>query len=83
MAISLRLNLFREAVIADVRDFALLIFGQYLALVLLGRLALFPDARPATLGAAALAIGALGLLWGLWTSQQYLRLNAASGSRQR
>lgn len=83
VAISLRLNVFRDAQVADVRDFALLVFGQYLALVLLSLLALFPDADLATLGVAALVSGGLGLLWGIAITQQYRRLNTAPGTRAR
>lgn len=82
VSVSLRLNLFREAGVADVRDFAALVFGQYLAVVVLGLTALFPDTRPATLGVPALLLGALGIGWGLHTGRQYLRLNRAPGTRR-
>jgi hypothetical protein len=81
VSVSLRLNLFRDAEIADVRDFATLIFGQYLAVVVLGLLALVPQAPAAILGGAALGLGALSLLWGVITGRQYLRLNPTSATR--
>jgi hypothetical protein len=82
VALSLRLNLFQDAVVADVRDFAALVFGQFLALVLVGLVALFPDPKPATLGLPTLAIGALGLGWAVRLAGEYLRLNTAPGSRR-
>jgi hypothetical protein len=82
VAVSLRLNLFQDAVVADVRDFAALVFGQFLALVLVGLVALFPDPKPATLGLPTLAIGALGLGWAVRLAGEYLYLNTAPGSRR-
>ena len=81
MSVSLRLNLFHHAAVADVRDFAALVFGQYLALVLLGLVALIPEASPAALGAPILALGVLGLGWGIRVAVEYLQLNRTPGSR--
>ncbi len=81
VSVSLRLNLFHDAAVADVRDFAALVFGQYLALVLLGLVALIPEASPAALGAPMLALGMLGLGWGIRVAVEYLQLNRTPGSR--
>ncbi|MGE0542943.1 MAG: hypothetical protein AB7R89_22480 [Dehalococcoidia bacterium] len=81
VSVSLRLNLFRDAEIADVRDFATLIFGQYLTVVVMGLLTLFPRAPAATLGGTALVLSALNLTWVLITGRQYLRLNPTRETR--
>jgi hypothetical protein len=81
VAVSLRLNLFRDAVVADVRDFAVHVFGQYLALVLVGLVALFPDLHPAGLGLVLLAVGALGVGWSIRVAREYRRLNQTPQSR--
>lgn len=81
VSVSLRLNLFRDAAVADVRDFATFIFGQYLVVVVLGLLTLAPQMAATTLGGAALGLGTLSLVWELITGSQYLRLNSAPGTR--
>ena len=81
VSVSLRLNLFWNAAVADVRDFAALVFGEYLALVLVGLVALFPNPHPTTLSLPTLALGLVGLGWGIRVSLEYLRLNDTPGSR--
>ena len=81
VSVSLRLNLFRDATVQDVRDFAALVFGQYLALVLIGLFALIPHPHPATLGLPVLLLGVLGVGWSTRIGWEYARLNQAPGTQ--
>lgn len=63
VAVSLRLNIFHQHEVADLRNFAALTFGNLFALILIGLLCLAPDLQPAVLGLPILLVGVLGLGW--------------------
>ncbi|MCD6028852.1 MAG: hypothetical protein K0S78_1026 [Thermomicrobiales bacterium] len=62
VAVSLRLNIFHEREVADVRDYAALTLGTYLAALAVAGAALAPHEHRIFLVLALLAIGVTGLL---------------------
>jgi hypothetical protein len=73
VALSLRLNIFRDARLADVRDFAAGIFGSFFGLLLVSLLALAPLGRMAA-GLPIAVLGLLRALWLVWVSRESVRL---------
>jgi hypothetical protein len=61
IAISLRLNIFRQRTLADVRDFALLTFANFLTLTIIALLFFIPSQSRAGMALPLLVIGVLGL----------------------
>ncbi len=61
VALSLRLNLFREKQVRDVRDFAFQTFGTFFGLVLIAGLFLIPHQNRFGLGLPLLVLGFLDL----------------------
>jgi hypothetical protein len=74
VAVSLRLNLFHEEQVADVRAFAVLAYGSFLMIVVIALLCLAPDMSAAELGATLAVLGALGIGWTLYMLRLMLRL---------
>src|SRR5215208_606364 len=73
VSVSLRLNLFREQQVADVRAFALLAYGTFLTLALIALFCLAPNVGTDELGGALVALGAVAIGWiayTLWLSQR-------------
>jgi hypothetical protein len=62
VAVSLRLNIFHEREVADVRDYAALTLGTYLAALAVAGAALAPHEQRTILALALLVIGVTGLL---------------------
>lgn len=80
VALSLRLNIFHQAEVADVRDFAAQVFGNFLGVVLISLVLLMPDARPAGVGLPLIAFGTIGVGW-LWrTVHESIRLTTGNES---
>jgi hypothetical protein len=62
VAVSLRLNIFHQREVADVRDYAALTFGTFLAAMAVAGAALAPHEQRTVLALALLVIGVTGLL---------------------
>jgi O-antigen/teichoic acid export membrane protein len=77
VALSLRLNVFRDQALADVRDFATFTFSTFLVALVIAALALAPHARGSVLAVALGLVGAVGLLMTVWVARQWRRLNRA------
>ncbi len=78
VAVSLRLNIFHQREIADVREFATFTLGTFLVAIAVAGLALAPHARRITLALPLLVIGALGLVFVAVIARLWLRLNRPS-----
>ena len=76
VALSLRLNLFHQMQVEDVRDYAVQRFGQFMALVLISALFLIPHQRPLGIGLPIALLAALGILWQAHVWRVSIRVNA-------
>jgi hypothetical protein len=82
VAVSVRLNIFHQREVADVRDFAAFTFGTFLVAIAVAGLALAPHAHPFTLALSLFLVGLAAFLAILWIARLWIRLNApATGSR--
>jgi hypothetical protein len=82
VAVSVRLNIFHQREVADVRDFAAFTFGTFLVAIAVAGLALAPHAHPFTLALTLFLVGLAAFLAILWIARLWIRLNApATGSR--
>jgi hypothetical protein len=82
VALSVRLNIFHQRQVADVRDFAAFTFGTFLVAIAVAGLALAPHAHRYTLALALLLVGIVALFAIAWIARLWIRLNVpASGSR--
>lgn len=61
VALSLRLNIFHQRNLADIRDFALLTFANFLALIIIALLFLIPSQSRIGVAAPLMLLGLLGL----------------------
>ncbi len=75
VAISLRLSIFRQQAVEDVRDFAAFTFGTFLLAIAIAALALAPHETRRSLSAAVFIIGCAGLLGIVWVGRAWSRLN--------
>jgi hypothetical protein len=75
VSLSLRLNVFREQVLADVRDFATLAFATFLVAIVIAALALAPHPGGLTFAIALGLLGVAGLLLLAWFGREWIRLN--------
>lgn len=78
IALSLRLNIFRRRELADVRDFALLTFANFLTLTLIALLFLIPSQSRAGVAIPLLVMGALGLVANLLLLRESRRVNTGA-----
>lgn len=83
VAVSLRLNLFHQVQVEDVRDYAVQAFGQFLALVLISALFLFPDQQPLGIGIPVALLAALGIVWQAHVWRISVRVNAPNDPHAR
>jgi hypothetical protein len=81
VAVSLRLNIFRQANVADIRRFAGVTLGVFLTALGIAALALMPHHSVTTLGAPLLVAGLLGIGSALLLTRIWVRLNFAPGGR--
>jgi hypothetical protein len=82
VSVSLRLDIFRQREVADVRDFAAVTFASFLVALVVAGLALAPHQRWPTLALPLLALGLGGLAVVGYLVREWLRLNPrASGPR--
>jgi hypothetical protein len=82
VAVSLRLNIFRQRDVADVRDFAVFTFGTFLVTIMVAGLALAPHTRRAALALPILLAGIAGLALVAWVSSDWIRLNLSAPASQ-
>lgn len=75
VAVQLRLNIFREAQVLDIRDLAIQVFLNFSYLVLMSSLFLIPRQSPPGLGLPLVVLGILGIGWLVYFLRQALPLN--------
>jgi hypothetical protein len=82
VAVSVRLNIFHQREVADVRDFAAFTFGTFLVAIAVAGLTLAPHTHPFTLAVSLFLVGIAAFLAIFWIARLWIRLNArATGSR--
>ena len=77
VAASLRLDIFRNAETADVREFARLTLLSFLIPLILAGLALMPHEQPPRLAIPILVLAIIGLLVTIHMCREWIRLNPA------
>jgi hypothetical protein len=75
VAVSLRLNIFRQRNVRDIRDFAAFTLATYLVAMMVAGLVLAPHARQETVALPLLLIGLGGLGALGWVIAEWLRLD--------
>ena len=75
VAVSLRLDIFRRRVLADVREFATLIFGSFLVVIVIAALALAPHGGSTSLTWILLLASVAGLLLIAWWGRVWIQVN--------
>jgi hypothetical protein len=78
VAVSLRLNVFRDPRTADVRDFARLTLFGFLAPMVITGLTLMPHEQPAMLAIPLFVLAIVGVLATTYLVREWLQLNPAS-----
>jgi hypothetical protein len=82
VAVSLRLNIFHQRQVADVRAFAAFTFGTFLVAIAVAGLALAPHEQRSTLALSLLLISIAAFAAIAWMAHLWIRLNApATGAR--
>ncbi len=82
VAVSVRLNIFHESQVADVRAFAAFTFGTFLVAIAVAGLAIAPHAHRFTLALSLLLVGIAAFVAIVWIARLWIRLNfPAPGSR--
>jgi hypothetical protein len=82
VAVSVRLNIFHESQVADVRAFAAFTFGTFLVAIAVAGLAIAPHAHRFTLALSLLLVGIAAFVAIVWIARLWMRLNfPATGSR--
>jgi hypothetical protein len=82
VSLSLRLNIFRQENVADVRDFAALTFGTFLTAIAIAGLILAPHEHRTPLVVALVLGSFVGFAGLIWVSGEWLRLNQIPQSDQ-
>lgn len=75
VAVSLRLNIFHQRQVADVRAFAAFTLGAFLVAIALAALALAPHLQPLSLALPLAVAGVAGLLAAAAVARLWMRLN--------
>ena len=75
VAVSVRLNIFRQRQVADVRDFAAFTFGTFLVALVVAGLVIAPHVQRTTLALSLLLIGIGAFLAIAWIARLWIRLN--------
>ena len=82
VSVSLRLNIFHQRQVADVRDFAAFTFGTFLVAIAVAGLAIAPHAHRFTLALSLLLVGIAGFFAIAVIARLWIRLNVpATGAR--
>jgi hypothetical protein len=83
VAVSVRLNIFHQTQVADVRAFAAFTFGTFIVAIAVSGLAIAPHAHRFTLALSLLLVGIAAFVAIAWIARLWIRLNSpATGSRQ-
>jgi hypothetical protein len=75
VAVSLRLNIFRDARTADLRDFARLTLFSLVAPLVISGLSLMPHEQPLMLAVPLFVIAAVGLAGSMYFTWEWVQLN--------
>src|SRR5215207_7086505 len=75
VALSMRLNIFHQRNVADVRDFAAFTFGTFLVALAVAGLALAPHGHGSTLALSLLLVGIAAFFAIVWIARVWIRLN--------
>jgi hypothetical protein len=75
VSLSVRLNIFHQRNVEDVRDFAAFTFGTFLVAVAVAGLALAPHGHPSRLALPLLLVGVAAFLLIAWIARVWIRLN--------
>jgi hypothetical protein len=78
VAVSLRLDIFRRRVLADVREFATLIFGSFLVVIVIAALVLAPHGGSTSVTWVLLLAGLAGLFLIAWWGRVWIQVNLRS-----
>jgi hypothetical protein len=82
VAVSVRLNIFHQRQVADVRDFAAFTFGTFLVAIAVAGLALAPHAHRFSLALSLLLVSIAAFVAIAWIARLWIRLNTpATGAR--
>jgi hypothetical protein len=82
VAVSVRLNIFHQREVADVRDFAAFTFGTFLVAIAVAGFAIAPHAHRSTLALSLLLVGIAAFFGIAVVARLWIRLNApAPGAR--
>ena len=76
VAVSVRLNIFHQRQVADVRDFAAFTFGTFLVAITVAGLALAPHAHRFSLALSLLLVSITAFVAIAWIARLWIRLNA-------
>jgi hypothetical protein len=76
VAVSLRLNIFHEQQVRDVRDFALLTFGSFFCLILIAGVFLIPHQNRFGVGLPLILLGLMGASSFIYVGFEFYHLNA-------
>jgi hypothetical protein len=76
VAVSVRLNIFHQREVADVRDFAAFTFGTFLVAIAVAGFAIAPHAHRISLALSLLLVSIAAFAAIAWSSRLWIRLNA-------
>lgn len=82
VAVSVRLNIFHQREVADVRDFAAFTFGTFLVAIAVAGLAIAPHGHRRTLALALLLVGIAAFFAIAVIARLWIRLNAPANGRR-
>jgi hypothetical protein len=82
VALSVRLNIFHQREVADVRDFAAFTFGTFLVAIAVAGLAIAPHAHRSTLALSLLLVGVAAFIAIAVIARLWIRLNAPGTGSQ-
>jgi hypothetical protein len=76
VAVSVRLNIFHQRQVADVRDFAAFTFGTFLVAIAVAGFAIAPHAHRFSLALSLLLVSIVAFVAIAWIARLWIRLNA-------
>ena len=78
VAVSLRLNIFHQREVADIRDYATYTLYTFLVAIVVAGLGLAPHEASESLAIPLLLVGVIGLLYVTWVFLEWRKLNIAA-----